>query len=761
MKALRMCEVFVTTLVAGWLYSGCLAQAQNPTCPTRPFGDNTNACASTAFVQTAITSLPLAHTHIYVGNNSNIATDFGSLATFSDTGTFTVTPTSGSSQALNTSQTTTGTITAALNILTIFDADAVASPGSGFIVGWQMLQTIGNAGASALGGRQALNITQAFNSATSASNTNRQYDNLVLLSSINASDGGGVGTEKGNWTVFNPYCQLKAGVTSIESCQGVEVDVEWQATSSGLDKWGVSIVQVATDAVNGSRNSGALNFRNGVGAVGWPALITLGDTVATHAPVLSTGKIFAVYSTQVVDGGFDLLTNLTCTTYCYRSRGFAINGSGAITTGLAGTATGQVSFVGTTTGTVILTAQAAAGTPTVTFGTSSGTPAVTASSPLAITSATGNITCATCLTTSSTLNLVVGTTTIGSGTTTRILYDNAGVLGEYTLTGTGTVVAMQTAPTFITSITAPLVIGGTGAGSSLTYESTSGAGTTDFHAWLTGSQNEKMRLDTSGQLGIGLGGLTAGAKLHVGANDSSSAVITERASTDTGAPSYDFRKARGTLASPTIVSSGDTAGDFTFRAYDGGAYRRLAQITATVDGTPGASDMPGRIGFSTVLDGTITNTLRMSIFNDGGVLIGAGTTSPGAGLFAVTGMTNVATTSAVCYNTGTGLVSYDGTIGTCTVSDERLKNIGPRIDKALDKLLKINGVYYTWKDQTMGIGRQIGVGAQTVEKVFPELVHIDSEGKKSADYMRLTAPIIEALREINGRLKMLENRRVR
>lgn len=55
-------------------------------------------------------------------------------------------------------------------------------------------------------------------------------------------------------------------------------------------------------------------------------------------------------------------------------------------------------------------------------------------------------------------SIVVGTTTITSGTDTRILYDNAGVLGEYTITGTGTVVAMQTAPTFATSITTPSVL---------------------------------------------------------------------------------------------------------------------------------------------------------------------------------------------------------------------------------------------------------------------------------------------------------------
>lgn len=54
--------------------------------------------------------------------------------------------------------------------------------------------------------------------------------------------------------------------------------------------------------------------------------------------------------------------------------------------------------------------------------------------------------------------LTVGATTITSGTTTRILYDNAGTLGEYTLTGSGTVVAMQTAPSFLTSITTPSVL---------------------------------------------------------------------------------------------------------------------------------------------------------------------------------------------------------------------------------------------------------------------------------------------------------------
>lgn len=51
----------------------------------------------------------------------------------------------------------------------------------------------------------------------------------------------------------------------------------------------------------------------------------------------------------------------------------------------------------------------------------------------------------------SSTNVTVGTTTITGGTTTRVLYDNAGVLGEYPITGTGNVV-MSTSPTLVTPI---------------------------------------------------------------------------------------------------------------------------------------------------------------------------------------------------------------------------------------------------------------------------------------------------------------------
>jgi hypothetical protein len=75
--------------------------------------------------------------------------------------------------------------------------------------------------------------------------------------------------------------------------------------------------------------------------------------------------------------------------------------------------------------------------------------------------------------------LTVGTTAIASGTSGRVLYDNAGTLGEYTVTGTAGSVVLSTAPTFTTSITSPLVLGGSAVGSTLTLQSTSGVGATD------------------------------------------------------------------------------------------------------------------------------------------------------------------------------------------------------------------------------------------------------------------------------------------
>lgn len=113
--------------------------------------------------------------------------------------------------------------------------------------------------------------------------------------------------------------------------------------------------------------------------------------------------------------------------------------NGALTLGVTGSAAGSVVLSGSSTGAVTLPGQAAAGTPTVTWGTSSGTPAVTASSPLAITTATGNATCTTCGVTGSPLSQFAATTSA----------QLAGVISDET--GSGLLV-FSTSPTFVTPV---------------------------------------------------------------------------------------------------------------------------------------------------------------------------------------------------------------------------------------------------------------------------------------------------------------------
>ena len=75
-------------------------------------------------------------------------------------------------------------------------------------------------------------------------------------------------------------------------------------------------------------------------------------------------------------------------------------------------------------------------------------------------------------------------------------------IGSTGRTGAGSLV-FGTNPTFTTSILTPLASGGTAASSTLTLQSTTGAGTTDSIIFRTGSQSERFRIDTSGALGIG------------------------------------------------------------------------------------------------------------------------------------------------------------------------------------------------------------------------------------------------------------------
>jgi len=88
-------------------------------------------------------------------------------------------------------------------------------------------------------------------------------------------------------------------------------------------------------------------------------------------------------------------------------------------------------------------------------------------------------------------------------------------------------------------------------------------------------------------------------------------------------------------------------------------------------------------------------------------------------------------------------------------SDERLKeNIYP-IDNALSRLSSIEGVYFDWKK---GGNRQVGVIAQQVQKVLPEVVSEDKDSYLSVDYTKLVPLLIEGLNEQAMLIRDLEDR---
>jgi len=100
-----------------------------------------------------------------------------------------------------------------------------------------------------------------------------------------------------------------------------------------------------------------------------------------------------------------------------------------------------------------------------------------------------------------------------------------------------------------------------------------------------------------------------------------------------------------------------------------------------------------------------------------------------------------------------GNIVADGNI--TAFSDVRLKDNIETIENGLAKVNELRGVSYS-KDNK----KSIGVIAQEVEKVLPEIVITGkTEDKlKSVDYGRLTAVLIEAVKELSARVKELEGK---
>jgi hypothetical protein len=100
-------------------------------------------------------------------------------------------------------------------------------------------------------------------------------------------------------------------------------------------------------------------------------------------------------------------------------------------------------------------------------------------------------------------------------------------------------------------------------------------------------------------------------------------------------------------------------------------------------------------------------------------------------------------------NTGTLTVSED-IVAYGSPSDARLKIIKRKIQDPLSKILSLNGYEFDWKetDSILNIKEDIGVIAQEVQEVLPELVRENENGYLSVRHQGITPVLIEAVKEL-------------
>jgi len=208
------------------------------------------------------------------------------------------------------------------------------------------------------------------------------------------------------------------------------------------------------------------------------------------------------------------------------------------------------------------------------------------------------------------------------------------------------------------------------------------------------------------------------------------------------------------------ASGGDAIGDIWFAAADGTDLASAsARITCFVDGAVSGDDVPGRLVFSTTADGASSPDPRMTITNDGKLLVGTSSAESGSERFVVKGnpggdylasfvATNPSTapfgiwityTATTPNNTGNrfltctdatatraeirsngGLANYQS--NNVDLSDERTKRDITSSSSTWDCVQAWDVVNYNYLDDAAGDTARIGVIAQQIQQHCPEVV---------------------------------------
>mgnify|MGYP001167639263 FL=1 len=177
-------------------------------------------------------------------------------------------------------------------------------------------------------------------------------------------------------------------------------------------------------------------------------------------------------------------------------------------------------------------------------------------------------------------------------------------------------------------------------------------------------------------------------------------------------------------------------------------------------GTGGSSTTPN--GQFYVYDAT-AGAHRFDIDANGNV--GIGQINPSYKL-EVNGTANIVShLTAHCLGVGTsapfanGVIRAAGDIIAYYSSDKNLKDNITKIEKPLEKLEKINGYEFDWNDkQELYEGHDVGVVAQEIEEVYPQLVETREDGYKAVKYEKLVPLLIESIKELKKEIDNIKTR---
>jgi hypothetical protein len=123
------------------------------------------------------------------------------------------------------------------------------------------------------------------------------------------------------------------------------------------------------------------------------------------------------------------------------------------------------------------------------------------------------------------------------------------------------------------------------------------------------------------------------------------------------------------------------------------------------------------------------------------------------------GISDTTTSGATYALDVSGSIGATADVVAYVSSDKRLKDNIKNIANPLEKLEKLNGVEFDWNDkQDLYKGHDIGVIAQEVEEVLPEIVDTREDGHKAVKYDRMVALLIEAVKEQQEQINELKEK---